>query len=296
MTDTRENFVDRLLGLGSDPLPGRDPGVRLQALTAVLLVHACVETWSWVFELQSIVAGVVLLAIGFTASAGLWLVRGWRRTALLLAAAVTAIQIGATFPYVANHTFLRLIVMLLLAVPNPQALRESRLVHAAIGWTTAIVLFYTGFQKILYGTYFHGQYLAYMISFTDRFKSAFAWLVPQAELTRLRAIEAPVPGSGPFTVDAPVFLILSNLVYVAEIALAVGLLWPRTRRMAIWLTIGMLFVIELSAREVFFGLMFTHLLLALHPEDLNRRLLPLSLAVYALALLAKITGWEGFFT
>jgi hypothetical protein len=66
--------------------------------------------------------------------------------------------------------------------------------------------------------------------------------------------------------------------------------------LAIWLTLGMLLVVELGAREVFFGLLFGHLLLALHPEDLNRRLLPFSLAVYALALLAKVTGWGDFFS
>jgi hypothetical protein len=165
-----------------------------------------------VFELGSIVPAVVLLALGLTASAGFWLIPRLRRPALLLVAALTALQIGVTFPYVANHTFLRLIVLLLLALPGPRVRQELRLVHAAIGWMTAIVLFYTGFQKVLHGTYFRGQYLAYMISFTDRFENVFSWILPAAELARLRAIEAPIPGSGPFTADAPLFLILSNLV------------------------------------------------------------------------------------
>lgn len=270
--------------------------MRLHALGAILLLHSCVETWFWMLELERIVAGVVLLAAAYTALLAVGLVPRFRRIALGVTAGVTALQMIWTFPFIANHTFLRLFALALLVLANPGSLRERRLVHAALGWMTAIVLFYTGFQKLAYGTYFQGQYLAYMISLTDRFARVFEWFVPLGEFSRLKAIGPPVPGAGPYTVDGAAFLALSNLVYVVEIALAAGLVWWRTRRLAIWITLMLIVFIQLGARELFFGLLFCNLVLVLHPRDVSRRLLPIMAGIYVLALLLKLFGWGGLIT
>ena len=121
----------------------------------------------------------------------------------------------------------------------------------------------------------------------------FAWIVPPGELNRLKAIGSPVLGAGTYTVDGTVFLALSNLVYVVEMSLAAGLLWRRTRVPAIWMTLGLIVVVEVGARELFLGLLFCNLVLVLHPRDVGRRLLPFVAAIYVLALLSKLLGWGG---
>jgi len=287
------NRIDRVLRLGTDSNAERDPLVRLQTLGTILLLHACVESWFWMLELETFVAGVAALAGAYTVLLGIGFVPRLRRLALALAAAVTLLQLAWTFPHIANHTYLRFLALGLLALADPASHLERRLVHAALGWITAIVLFYTGFQKLTYGTYFQGQYLAYMISLTDRFGQAFEWLVPVGEWSRLKAIGAPVPGAGPYTVDGGVFLVLSNLVYVLEMGLAAGLIWYRTRRVAIWTTLAMIVLVQLGAREVFFGLLFCNLVLTLHPRDVNRTLVPVTVVIYLTAFLLKWSGWGG---
>lgn len=291
--DAPRNLADRTLRLASDSDAESDPAVRLHTLGTVLLLHSCIETWFWMLELDTVVAGVVLLATAYTVLLAVGLVPRFRRIALVLTAAATLLQLIWTFPFVANHTFLRLFALGLLLLADPLSLRERRLVHAALGWTAAIVLFYTGFQKLVYGTYFQGQYLAYMISLTDRFAQVFEWIVPPDELGRLKAIGEPVPGAGPYTVAGVGFLALSNLVYVVEIGLAFGLLWWRSRRPAIWMTLALILVIQLGARELFFGLLFCNLVLVMHPRDAGRKLLPVTAGMYLLALLLEIFGWGG---
>ena len=291
--DVQRGLVDRVLRLGTDSQAESDPAVRLHTLGTILLLHSCIETWFWMLELETLVVGVAVLATAYTGLLALGFVPRLRRTALGLAAAVALAQVVWTFPFVANHTFLRLFALSLLVLADPGSLRERRLVHAALGWMAAIVLFYTGFQKLVYGTYFQGQYLAYMVSLTDRFARVFEWLVPVGEWSRLKAIGPPVPGAGPYTVDGAAFLAVSNLVYVVEIALAAGLLWWRTRRPAIWMALALIVFIELGAREVFFGLLFCNLVLVLHPRDVGRKLAPVVAGIYVLALLLKVVGWEG---
>lgn len=289
---TKWAWVDRLLEQGSD-VSKSDPAVRLETLGIVLLVHGCAETWFALFELDGGATGIVLLATAYTALLALGLVARHRRLALGLAAVVTLGQIVWSFPFVANHTFLRLFALGLLALPSPQSRRERRLIHATLGWLTAIVLFYTGFQKLVHGTYFQGQYLGYMISLTDRFGGLFEGLVPAREFARLKAIGSPVPGAGPYAVNDAVFVVLSNLIYVVEMTLGIGLLWRRARVAAIWAALGLIVLIQLGARELFFGVLFCNLVLVLHPRDIGRTLLPLSAGLYTLALLLMALGWKG---
>jgi len=285
-----------VLELATDRRPDGDPAVRLHTLGTILLLHSCIETWFWVLELETAVGGVVLLGAIFTVLLILGLVPRFRRIALGLTAGALAVQLIWTFPHIANHTFLRLFALALLVLADPGSLRERRLVHAALGWTAAIVLFYTGFQKMLYGTYFRGQYLAYMVSLTERFSSVFEGLIPVGELNRLTAIGPPVPGAGPYSVDGMAFLLLANMVYMVEMGLAAGLLWPRTRRPAIWMTLALIVFIQLGARELFFGMLFCNLVLVLHPRDVGRRLLPVSVGIYVIALGLKAIGWGGLVT
>ncbi len=285
--------IDRVLELGGDPSERGDPDVRLHTLGLVLLLHSCVETWFWTLDLERFALGVTLLAGSYTACLAVGLSPRYRRLALGSAATVALVQVLWTFPFVANHTFLRALALGSLAFVGLDSLRDRRLAHAALGWMAVVVLFYTGFQKLAYGTYFQGQYLGCMASLTDRFGRVFEWVVPAAEFTRLKGIGEPVPGAGPYAVHGPAFVVLSNLVYIAEIGLAFALLLPRTRRAAVWATLGLIFFIQLGAREVFFGLLFCNLILVLHPRDVNRKLLPLTAGLYLLALLLKLSGWGG---
>lgn len=284
--------VDRWLFLTT----GEDPSGLLRALGTLVLCHGSVEGWFWVLELERAPAAVVVFALLHTLLFAIGFAPGMRRPALAMAAGVLLVQVVWTFPYVANHTFLRLLVLGLLAFPRVRSEDEQRLVQAALGWIAVIVLFYTGFQKLLYATYFRAEYLGYMVGLTDRFAAAFEYLVPAGEWERLRAIGEPVPGAGPYRVDAPLFVALSNLVYLVEMGLAAGLLWRRTRALSVAGTLTLIVLIEVGAREVFFGLMFCSLILLLEPRGLLRRLVPVILALYVLVLAAGLFGWPGLLT
>ena len=125
------------------------------------------------------------------------------------------------FPQVANHSFLVLFCLLLLALANLDREPEAVLGMRAIRWVTVIVLFYTGLKKVLMGTYFKGQFLTWTIAHETRFASIFSWILPEAELSRIQALK---DSAGPFATEWWLLLVTSNFIYLAELLLPVLLL------------------------------------------------------------------------
>jgi hypothetical protein len=153
-----------------------------------------------------------------------------------------------------------------------------------------LVLFHTGLSKLLYGQYFHGDFLAYMIGTGDRFGDAFRLLLGADEVVRLQGYDALRTGAGPFRVSSWPFVLASNLVWIAELALPVLLMIRRTRAPAALASIALVLAIQAGARELGFAMLFGNLLLLFLPGVWNRRLLPLCALAFVLALLA-VLGW-----
>ena len=90
----------------------------------------------------------------------------------------------------------------------------------------------------------------------------------------------------------------SNITWLAELILPLGLLWQRTRATAMVMTILLFVAIQLGAREVFFGGMMVGLLLLFSRRDRLARLLPWITGLYVgwllrLDILRWISGGQG---
>jgi hypothetical protein len=162
---------------------------------------------------------------------------------------------AALFPVTPNHGYL------LCAALGVGALFDERrdderasLEHGLVG-LAAVVLFWSGAQKLLAGTWTGGQLWAYEIGRSPRFAGALGWLLSGEEL---RAVK----GSGPFLASTPI-LIAGNGVWLLEIASGLGLLSSRARarRAAALAALALLFAIEAVARESVFGIVMAALLL-----------------------------------
>lgn len=62
---------------------------------------------------------------------------------------------------------LELLAVAWLAMMNPDR-EDDALLGSVLMWMTATVLFYTGLQKVLYGTYFDARFLGFMVAADDR--------------------------------------------------------------------------------------------------------------------------------
>lgn len=219
--------------------------------------------------------------------------------AVIAAWFVEAAVVAASFPDNANHQFLALLLLALIALaragqpgmgPAPAASdstevdevkepSDARLALQAMRWIVASGLFWSGFMKLWYGHWFGGEFLAFRIATDPGFARVFAAILPDAELVRLVALENRI-GAGPFRAEAPLLIALSNLTWLAEMALGVGLLFERTRRLALVGSLGLLLAIQLAAREFFFAGLMVGALLLFEPRDRVSAFVPVAGAGY----------------
>lgn len=226
-----------------------------------------------------------------------------RQWATRAAAGLLVVEVALTLPLTANHVFLELVCLTLLSLLDARNEDDGALAVSAFRWLAGIMFFYTGFQKLLWGHYFDGQFLAWLAGTEDRFAAVFRYGIPAEEFERIlsfRATAAPdgrylttIP-AGPYRVDSFLFVALSNAVYVFEMLAGILLLLPRTRVIAVAASIVFVIFIELGARELTFGALMTNLLLLYLPGPWIRRLFPLFLLMYAY-LAANALGWLPLF-
>jgi uncharacterized membrane protein YphA (DoxX/SURF4 family) len=254
----------------------------LWAFAVILLIHVSARAWVEVDGLEirhwlgRVLLPVCLLAV---------VTRRGERPALVIAAGVLVFSIGQTFPLSANHLFLEALSLLAVASFDLRKSEQRTVLLQTLRWGTAIVLFHTGLQKILYGSYFDGRFLGYEIARTHRFSQLFGLLIPPDEFSRLRGLSVDSVGVGPFSVDSLPFLLMSNSVYLFELSAPFFLLWRRTRRWAAVAAIVFLCSIQMGARELMFGFLFLNLLFLYLPPRVNRRAI-VPLAVVYLVLVA----------
>jgi len=283
--------ADRVLALAADREPAEAAG-RLRTLRRFVLAWGFVRSVMWLGAGAPVDPGWLgASAAALGAAAGLAFVPRLEHLAARLALPALAVQLALSFPVTGNAWFLELYAVALLALAGRGG-HDAPLVLCGLRWLTALVLFHTGLQKVLYGHYFAGDFLAFEVGRGDRFAAPFQWLLPAAEVARLQGYQPLHEGAGPYRVVQPLFVALSNALWIAELALPFGLLWRRTRTLAAAAAAAFVLVLQLGARELGVGLLFANLALLFVPAAWARRLFPvfLALLVVALAVTALAPG------
>jgi hypothetical protein len=279
------SLADRALALAADDAPD-EAVARVRALRRFVLAWGFVRTMVWLgadapVDPRGLAVSAALLAV----AAGLTFVPRLEHVAARVALPALAVQLALTFPLTNNHWFLELYAVTLLALAGAGG-RDAPLVLCGLRWLAALVLFQTGLQKLFYGHYFAGDFLAFMVGRGERFAALFQGLLPAAEVARLQGYQPLHEGAGPYRVAMPLFVAVSNAVWIAELALPFGLLWRRTRTVAAAAALAFVLALQLGARELGFALLFANLLLLFAPARWATRLLPLFLALLVLMLAA----------
>lgn len=215
-----------------------------------------------------------------------------------IACVLVLVYIPSYLPDSANHVFLELLFLAFLSFLDERDEEEGVLLCSALRWLVAVVFLWTGVQKLLYGYYFDGQFLAYMAATKTWFGDVFRYLIPAEELQRLVAFNEPAAsgtvvftpriGAGPYSVHSALFVAVSNAVYVFEIVVGLLLLVPRTRVLAALASILFVVFIELGARELTFGFLITNAFMLYLPGNWVRRTFPLWAVAYGYLVLAKL--------
>lgn len=246
-----------------------------------------------IFEPCYIIISVGLVACGIGGFFPRHAPRATRLAAILL-----ALHIVLTFPVTANHVFLEFVCLGLLALLDETDDAEGSLLMQSLRWVVVTFFFYSGLQKLLYGRYFDGQFLGYVVAVEpgNRFDALFRHFMPAAERERLLSFhpppQAPIEyGAGPFSVDSPLFLAVSNGVYVFEMAAATLLLFARTRPAAVIASVAFIVAIEAGARELVFGMLMINLLLLFLEGAWTKRLFPLCAAAYGYLVTVAVLRW-----
>ncbi|MHC5023823.1 MAG: hypothetical protein ACYTGG_07915 [Planctomycetota bacterium] len=280
----------RLLNLAA---PGDEPGWRINIrwLSLFVLLHVAARSFLTIQSAPTETTTLLVVRILLTAAAVTGAcaapARPWASRA---AAGLLVVEVVLTLPMTANHVFLELVCLVLFSLLDPRREDDGALAVQAFRWLAGIMFFYTGFQKLLWGFYFDGQFLAWLAGTEDRFAAVFRYAIRADEFERILSYRAgsATPGrylstipSGPYRVDSFLFVALSNAVYVFEMLAGILLLLPRTRVIAAVASIVFVIFIELGARELTFGALMTNLLLLYLPGPWIRRLFPVFLLMYA---------------
>lgn len=277
--------------------PGAASERQLRAFRVLVLAHWATQAIAWCvrppppsFALPPL--PLALVAGGLAALCVLALA-GRGRLACQLALPLALALVVRGHPRTANHTFLALVLLGLLALLDPDRDDEGALLIQSLRWLAILVFFWAGVQKALSGLYFRGEFLTWMVANgLDRWPQVFGPLIPQPELERLSSLPRFAAGVGPYRADSWLLVLASNAVWIGEIALALGMLLRRTREAAALGAIALVVLIQLAPREWMFALLYVPLLLLFVRGEWNRRLLPAFLLLYGL-LLAALLGAPG---
>jgi hypothetical protein len=253
-------------------------GSKLSSFHLILLLTIAVHQ---VTTARWIQAGIILVC------ALVGLKERYRRWATAVALIVLLIRFVSEFPLIANHSYLELLLLSLYLWIDSSRLEERDLFLQACRWLTVILFFYTGVQKLWYGEYFDGRYIAYLSTIAPRTRWGLELFIPPQELSRL-ATYATEAGSGPFLIDSTILKVVSNGAWISEIVLGLLLLWRRIWPLAVVFGIFTVFVIELIALEIIFGVLMVSLLFLFCRRDVNRRLLPVYIVFLAYLVAARL--------
>lgn len=294
----------------ADP-PGQGSAAHLHAFRVLLLAHIAVQSFTWALRptpppvtfppvaIYGAAIVLTLLCVGALLANSRLVGAGARfpsdRLLCAVALPVALWQVAWLFPLGANHSYLIVVLLGLCASLDTERAEEEALLLQSLRWVAVLIFVWAGVQKALNGLYFRGEFLAWMIGQgVERWGDVFGWMLPAEELQRLRSLPRYLAGAGPYRVDSLPFVLAANGVWLGEILLGLGMLFRRTRELAAFGGIALVFLIQLAPREFMFAFLYTNLLLLFVRGEPNRRLLPVFLAAYAY-LLAVLLGAPGRF-
>ncbi len=257
---------------------------KLRSIRRLLLITIACEAW---FVLGYVPYSSRPLAYGLIAIALLGCaIGGWQdrfgRPASALAFVLLLGVVLSAFPDNANHQYLALLLLMLVLLGDSRSAEAGRDAQAALQsmrWIALIGVFWAGAMKLFYGYWLGGEFLAFRVATDPGFSQVLGLLVPEGELDRLVGLGTDL-GAGPFRVDAPLLVVISNMTWLLELVLPLGLLWSRTRVISMVATIVLFVAIQLGAREIFFGGLMVGLLLLFARRDLVARALPWFTGLY----------------
>lgn len=199
----------------------------------------------------------------------------------LLAIVMALLDYPTRMIYGANHYHLNTLALvitstalLLIQIVSRQQRRDADTRQISwdtiylLRWLVVYLMLWTGLNKLIYGTYFQGEYLAYVLvrelgetAKRSSFLEFYSYLLPAQELEQLQGNV-----TGPFRFQSPLAVVGANLVYLLEITAGLFLLIPKTRIIGAWLTFAVLVGIEIAAREWVFGSLLCQLILLFFPQ------------------------------
>lgn len=280
--------VDRWLSI-FDMGSASDRQAKLSVFERVLLIVSVSEYWTRALKTSGGLIGTTLLnPVLATVFAGAALYRPLRRPAFLSLALLHAVLIYNDFPARGNHAYLETIFFLMAALLDPVDEEEGRLYVRSILWIVCVIFFFAGVQKAVQGYYFQGQYLAYSVSRVT-YRPVLSPFLSSAEFERLVGLTGRV-GSGPYLISEPLFLAVSNLVWIGEILLVPLFIYPATRTLAMVGALLLIAAIEAGARELYFGLIYTNAILLLARTNLHRYVV-VPIAILAFLMIGVRAGF-----
>lgn len=221
---------------------------------------------------------------------------GQRWELLTKAVALTAasIEMISQFPINSNHSCLEYVLLVAFVLVEPRQAEQRALLVALGRWFCVWVMFYSGLQKIIHGAYFNGSYLAAMAN-DGSFSPLLRVIAGAEEYARLSS-ELQAGSEGPYHLRSALGLIVSNAVYLSELAVGL-LLFSRSLRVAGAIAgLIVIFTIEVVAHELTFGLLFVNLLFLYLPVIWRKRAAVASVVAYVGLLIAQvIVGKVWFF-
>lgn len=285
-----------LAWLGPDPWPAWQTNLHFFRL--FMLLHVAARSflftglvsptpdreavWQPLLVLICVVCSAGVVASLFNRSGTVWACR--------LAALLVGGLVCLTMPVTANHVFLEWVILLVVSMLDERNEREAALQLSGLRWLVVVFLFYTGFQKLLYGTYFDGQFLGFVIAREERFQFFLQHFMPAAEFERLTSQAKIVDGAGPYSVNSTLFLLISNAVYVVEMVIPILLAIPKTRVIATLAACALVLLIEAGAREIVFGALMISLLLLFLPWQMNKRFFVVWILFYGYLCAAHVSA------
>jgi hypothetical protein len=257
----------------------------LRTFEEYFVAHIVLREW---LEASDALKGAVLLsALGTTTLGLLWLVPRLKNACRTTIAIGLLMKTALHFPVAANHLYLEAIVAMFIAI-TPADMRPRRALLSSLQLLTALVLWHSGMQKILYGTYAYGSYVAFRV--TDRgFGELMSVFAADGEVTALQAM-IKAGRDGPYLFHSWLPRVVSNLVYGAEIALSISLLVARTRPAAVAAGIVFVACIEAIAFEFAFGLLMINLLALFASRRLSVFAMRTSLALLAVLWMVAVSS------
>ena len=274
--------------------PGAELSSKLRMFGFLVLLHMAVQFWEYVFvpftnsELRFPPVSLLMVTLMLSFCTGLTLTCHLRK-AFCLALVPAFYLLYWRFPWLPNHPSLAMICLCFLVLLDSRDKEESILLLQSLRWIAIVVLFYSGWQKLVSGFWFQGEFLSYYVAHAaPRWQNLFELVLSREEIARLASLELRPESASYRSSNVPLVLI-SNVTYVFELVMPVFLVIRRTRGVAVVSCLVFMLLLQAAAAEIMFFLLFSKMLLLFSSRNWLLRLAPVYVVIYVY-LLGAVCG------